>query len=160
MTTIANVQKQLERSSRPYCSADQDDSENRASRNSPNLAVALNCGMGSCFVNADVTAFERLHIVQRPEFLVLGLEVEIMHDASQVFRSFQLSLDKSLVEDNLCRDVRQFTSVPGFHLLPQRVEVFLYAVHADGNIVDQRGQLRVFCEPWGKHTRDNVSQPY
>jgi hypothetical protein len=35
------------------------DPENRASRNSPSLAVALNCGMGSSSLKAEVNAFER-----------------------------------------------------------------------------------------------------
>src|SRR5258708_7759394 len=42
----------------------QNDFENCASRNSPNLAVALNCGMGSSSLNAEVNAFERLQIVR------------------------------------------------------------------------------------------------
>jgi hypothetical protein len=33
----------------------QNDCENRVSRNSPSLAVALNCGIGSSSLNADVT---------------------------------------------------------------------------------------------------------
>lgn len=33
-------------------------------RHSPNLAVALNCGMGSSFLNALVNAFDKLHIVR------------------------------------------------------------------------------------------------
>jgi hypothetical protein len=32
-------------------------------RNSPNLAVALNCGTGSSFLKALVNAFDKLHIV-------------------------------------------------------------------------------------------------
>jgi len=39
--------------------------ENRASRNSPSLAVALNCGMGSSSLNADVNGLERLQIVRK-----------------------------------------------------------------------------------------------
>jgi hypothetical protein len=38
--------------------------QERGSRNSPSLAVALNCGMGSSSLNADVKAFERLQIVR------------------------------------------------------------------------------------------------
>ena len=45
----------------PQC---QNDWENRASRNSPNFAVALNCGIGSSSLNADVNAFDRLQIVR------------------------------------------------------------------------------------------------
>jgi hypothetical protein len=33
-------------------------------RNSPSLAVPLNCGMGSSFLNALVNAFDKLHIVR------------------------------------------------------------------------------------------------
>jgi hypothetical protein len=42
----------------------QNDSENRVSRNSPSLAVALTCGMGSSSLNAEVNALERLQIVR------------------------------------------------------------------------------------------------
>jgi hypothetical protein len=38
--------------------------EKRASRYWPSLAVALNWGTGSSSLNADVKAFERLHIVR------------------------------------------------------------------------------------------------
>ena len=38
--------------------------ENRASRNSPNFAVALTRGMGSSSLKADVKAFDRLQIVR------------------------------------------------------------------------------------------------
>jgi hypothetical protein len=34
------------------------------SRNSPSFAVALNCGIDSSFLNAEVNAFERLQIVR------------------------------------------------------------------------------------------------
>jgi hypothetical protein len=42
----------------------QNDCENLVSKNSPSLAVALNCGIGSSSLNADVKAFERLQIVR------------------------------------------------------------------------------------------------
>jgi hypothetical protein len=42
----------------------QNDRANRASRNSPNFAVALNCGIGSSALNAEVNAFEELQIVR------------------------------------------------------------------------------------------------
>lgn len=38
--------------------------ENLASTNSPSFAVALNCGIGSGFLNEQVKAFERLQIVR------------------------------------------------------------------------------------------------
>ena len=46
------------------CRLRQNHCENRASKNSPSLAVALNWGMGSSSLNADVNAFERLQIVR------------------------------------------------------------------------------------------------
>ena len=42
----------------------QNDCENRASKNCPSFAVALNCGMGSSSLNAEVNAFDRLQIVR------------------------------------------------------------------------------------------------
>src|SRR5580692_7749702 len=46
--------------------------ENRASRNSPSFAVALNCGMGSSSLNADVNALERLQIVRGRNWSYFG----------------------------------------------------------------------------------------
>jgi len=48
---------------RPVPPSGQNDCENRVSRNSPSFAVALNWGIGSNSLNADVNAFERLQIV-------------------------------------------------------------------------------------------------
>ena len=53
----------------------------------------------------------------RLELVVLRLEVQIAHRPSKVLRSFQPSLDKRFADDHLRRDVRQFTFMPGFHLL-------------------------------------------
>jgi hypothetical protein len=41
----------------------ENDWENRISKNSPSLAVALNCGIGSNSLNAEVKALGRLQIV-------------------------------------------------------------------------------------------------
>jgi hypothetical protein len=49
---------------RPEPPLGQNDCEKRASRNSPSLAVALNCGMGSSSLRAEVKALERLQIVR------------------------------------------------------------------------------------------------
>ena len=40
------------------------DIENRVSRNSESLAVALNCGIGPCALSAEVKALDRLEIVR------------------------------------------------------------------------------------------------
>jgi hypothetical protein len=50
------------------------------------------------------------------------------------------------VDDNLRGDVRQFASLPGFDLLPHRLEVPLHAVNADRDGIEERKRLRVFRE--------------
>ncbi|MGA8734553.1 MAG: hypothetical protein WB558_11590 [Terriglobales bacterium] len=87
----------------------------------------------------------------RPEFLVLRFEVEVMHAAGKVLGSFEFALDKGLVDDNLGGNVRQFTSLPGFHLLSHRLKVSLHSVNADRDAVDERERLRVFGEHRSKH---------
>jgi hypothetical protein len=42
----------------------------------------LNFGMGSSSLNAEVSALERLQIVRGREFIVLWLELKVMHSAS------------------------------------------------------------------------------
>ena len=54
-----------------------------------------------------------------------------MHGASEVFGSLQSALDECLVDDHLGGDVRQFTSLPGFHLLSHRLKVSLHPVNAN-----------------------------
>src|SRR5258708_34542832 len=73
----------------------------------------------------------------RPEFLVLRLEVQVMHAASEMFGSFQLPLDKRLVDDHLGGDVRQFTSLPCFHLLSHGLKVSLHSVDTDRDAVNE-----------------------
>src|SRR5271155_1526544 len=67
------------------------------------------------------------------EFLILRVEVQVMHSASEVFGSFQFAFHESLVDDHLRGDIRQFTSLPGFHLLSHRLEVPLHSIHANRN---------------------------
>jgi len=45
-----------------------------ASRNRPSFAVARNCGMGSSSLDADVNAFDRLHMVLDLKLLVRGVK--------------------------------------------------------------------------------------
>ena len=93
----------------------------------------------------------------RPEFLVLRLKIEVMHATGEMLWSFESALDERLVDDHLGRDIRQFTSLPGLHLLSHMLEVALHSVHANRNAVDERERLRVFCKHWGKHTWNNVA---
>ncbi len=67
----------------------------------------------------------------RPEFLILRLEVEIMHGAGKMFGSLQFALDKRLVDDDFRGDVYQFAPLPGLHLLAHGIEVPLHPVNTD-----------------------------
>jgi hypothetical protein len=110
--------------------------EKRASRNSPSFAVALNCGMGSNSLNAEVNAFDRLQSRARPEFLILRLEVQVMHGAGKVLGSFEFAFDECLIDDHLRRDIGEFASLPRFDLLTHGLEVSLHPVDADGNAIN------------------------
>ena len=111
--------------------------ENRASRNSPNLAVALNCGDRVQFLECRGERIRKTPDRSRPEFLVLRLEVKVMHGAGKVLWSFQSAFDKGLVDNHLGRHVRQFTSLPGFHLLSHRLEVSPHSIDAHRDAVDE-----------------------
>jgi len=114
--------------------------------------------MGSSSLNAEVNAFERFRIVRRPEFLILWLEIQVMHRPGKVFGSFQSSLHERFVDDNLGRDIGQFATLPGLNLLAHRLEVPLHPINANRDAVDERERLRVFREHGSKHTRRNVSE--
>ena len=51
--------------------------------------------------------------------------------ADEVFWSFESALDKCLVGDHLGRDVRQFASLPCFHLLLHWLKVSLHSVRTN-----------------------------
>jgi hypothetical protein len=63
-----------------------------------------------------------------------------------MFRRLKFVLDERLLDDDLCRDVREFTSLPRFHLPAHRFEVALHAITPDRYAVDHRQRLRVFCQ--------------
>jgi hypothetical protein len=103
-----------------------------------------------------VAPFERLQMVRGWNSSYFG-KVQIMHGTGKMFGSFQLALHKGLVDDHLGRHIREFTLLPGFHLLSHRLEVSLHSVNTNRDAVDQRERLRVFCEHWRKHACNNVS---
>ena len=67
-----------------------------------------------------------------------------MHATGEVFGSFQSSLDERLVDDHLGGDVRQFTSLPGFHLLSHRLKVPLHSVDPNRDAINERERFRMF----------------
>ena len=71
------------------------------------------------------------------EFLVLRFKVEVVHAASKVLGNFQSALDERLVDDHLCGDVREFTSLPGLDLLSHRLKVSLHSIDTNRNAVNE-----------------------
>src|SRR6202008_3416839 len=69
---------------RPVPPSGQNDCENRVSRNSPSFAVALNCGMGSSSLNAEVNAFDRLQIVRGRNSSYLGSKYYVVDNISSL----------------------------------------------------------------------------
>src|SRR6266481_1890510 len=60
--------------------------------------------------------------------------------------------------DHFGRYVRQFTSLPSFHLLSHRFEVSLHSINTHRYAIHERERLRVFGQDRRKHARDNVSK--
>jgi len=81
-----------------------------------------------------------------------------MHGAGKVFWSFQSAPDECLVDDHLRRDVRQFASLPRFHLFSHGLEVPLHSVDTHRDAVDQRERLRVFGK-YGSEGSGNCREP-
>jgi len=60
------------------------------------------------------------------------------------------------VDDHLGCYVRQFTSLPGFHLPSHRLKVPLHTVDANRNAVNERERLRVFRKHRSEHAGDDA----
>ena len=78
--------------------------------------------MGSSSLSADVKAFERLHIVRRRNSSYFGSKYRVP-GAGKMPGSFQFAFNEGFVDDQLRRDIGQFTSLPLFHLLSHGLEV-------------------------------------
>src|SRR5258708_34424044 len=83
----------------------------------PHLGGRLEFGYGIEFLECGSERIRKTPDRPRPEFLILRLEVQVVHGAGEVLGSFEFTLHKRLVDDHLGSDVRQFTSLPYFHLL-------------------------------------------
>jgi hypothetical protein len=60
-----------------------------------------------------------------------------MHGAGKVLGCFEFALDERLLDDHFHTDIRQFTSLPRFHLRSHRLEVSLHPIYAHRNAVDE-----------------------
>src|ERR1700731_2308855 len=68
----------------------------RSSRNAPSFAVALNCGIGSSSLNADVNALDRLHMVRGRNSSYCGSEYKSFTRRARCFgTSSSLSMNAS-----------------------------------------------------------------
>jgi hypothetical protein len=76
---------------------------------------------------------------------VLGESAEVAHGARQVFWGFQSALDERLVDNHLGCHVRQFTSLPRFHLLSHGLEVALHSINTHRDAVDERERFECFA---------------
>jgi hypothetical protein len=56
---------------------------------------------------------------------------------ARCFGASSLPSTNALVDDDLGSDVRQFTSLPGLHLVSHRLEVALHSVHTHRNAIDE-----------------------
>ena len=111
--------KSKQRRSAGIAKLGENDCENRPSRNLQSLAVALNSD-GISSLNGDVKAFDRLQIVLDRNSSYF--EVQIMHGPGKVFRSFQFSFDERLVDNHLCGNVGQVTTLPNLYMLAHRLD--------------------------------------
>jgi hypothetical protein len=66
-----------------------------------------------------------------------NVEIKVIHRASQMFRSFQFSLDKGLVDDHLRRDIGEFASLPRFDLLSHGLKVALHSINSNRDAIDE-----------------------
>ena len=101
--------------------SNQNDWENLVSRNSPNFAVALNCGMGSSSFERRRERVGKTPNGPRPELFILRFKAEIMDSAGKMFRSLQFALDERFINHNFRCDIREFAPLPGRR--PKDVEI-------------------------------------
>ena len=148
----------LESGGRAGAPLPQKDWENRVSRNSPSLAVALNCGIGSNSLNAEVKGVGETPDGSQFKLLVSRLEVKVMHGPRQMFWSFKVAFHERFVDDDFCPDIGEFAPLPCLCLLSHRLKVPLHPIHSDRHAIDQRERLRVFGKYRRKHARDNVAK--
>jgi hypothetical protein len=128
-------------------------------RNSPNLAVALNCGMGSSSLNAEVNALERLQIVRDRNSSYLGSKYKSWTVRARCFGASSLPSTNASYTATFAVTSVSSLFCPGLHLLSHGVEIPLHAVYAHRDAVDERERFRVFREDGREHTRDSVSKP-
>jgi hypothetical protein len=152
------VTSRLRAAARPARPLPQNDWENRVSRNSPSLAVALNCGIGSNSLNAEVKALERLQIVRGRNSSYLGSKYRSCTVRARCFGASSLPSTNASLDHHLGRNVCQFAFLPGFHLLSHWLKASLHTVDPNRNAIDERERLGVFSKDGRKHARDNVSR--
>jgi hypothetical protein len=115
--------------------------ENLASQNSPSFAVALNWGIGSSSLKADVNAFDRLQIVLDRNSSYYGSKYRSWTVRVRCFGASS-AFHEGLIDDHLRGHVRQFAPLPCFRLLAIGSK-FRCMIHADRDAIDQGERFRV-----------------
>jgi len=106
--------------------------------------------MGSSSLNADVNAFDRLQIVRAGIPRISPRNKG--HEPSGLGAwSFQFPLEESLVDDHLRGHIREFTSLPDFHMFSHRLKVALHPVNTHRDGVTERERLRVLRQYGSEH---------
>ena len=86
----------------------------------------------------------------RLKLFVLGLEIQVMNTAGEMFGNLQLAFDEGFVDEEFGGDVGQFALAPGGNLLLHGFEASLHTVNADGDRIDQGEGFRMFGENGGE----------
>lgn len=118
------------------------------------------CGMGLQFLEYRRQGVRETPDRARPEFLVLRSEVEIVDGARQMLWSFQLALHKRLIDDHLCGDVGEFTSLPRLYLLTHRFEVSLHPVNPTAMQSMSENDFECFASTGVKSPANPMSDPF
>ena len=87
----------------------------------------------------------------RSEFFDLGIEIQIVDTAGQVFRGVELALHEGPVDDQLRGLIREAGPLPRLDLLLHWVKVPLHAVHTDREDVHEAQVFRVLGEDGCEH---------
>ena len=105
------------------------------------FAVALNWGIGSSSLKADVNAFARLQMVLDRNSSYFGSKYRSWTVRVRCFGASS-AFQEGLVDDRLRGHVRQFAPLPCFHLLAIGSK-FRCMIHADRDAIDQGERFRV-----------------
>jgi hypothetical protein len=95
------------------------------------LAVALNWGTGSSFLNALVNAFDKLHMVRKANSGYSGSKYSRWTSGKEALRSVELAANECRVEDQFRLGIADLGLAPRLDLALHRLKVPLDTIHSD-----------------------------